>query len=399
MKNDSTPELRFPGFTDNWKQLKLSNVAEKFEYGLNAAAKKYDGKYKYIRITDIDDDTRKFSLKNLTSPDIDVDEAEAYILKQGDILFARTGASTGKSYIYEDKDGLVYYAGFLIRARIKEEYNANFIFQNTLTVKYNNYIKVASQRSGQPGVNAQEYAEFQIMVPSLNEQIKISDFFKKFDNIIALYQQELDNMKQMKQGFLQKMFPKEGESVPELRFQGFNGEWKRRKLGEVVKITMGQSPDGKNYTDNPEDYILVQGNADLKDGKVVPRVYTTQITKTASKGDLILSVRAPVGAIGKTDYNVVLGRGVAGIEGNEFIYQTLLKMNLCGYWKYYSVGSTFDSINSNDLKNAEILVPNNSEQNAIGQFFKQIDDNIALHQHNLELLKETKKAFLQKMFV
>ena len=143
---------------------------------------------------------------------------------------------------------------------------------------------------------------------------------------------------------------------------------------------MGQSPDSKNYTDNPEDYILVQGNADMKAGRVVPRVWTTQVTKQADKGELILSVRAPVGDVGKTDYNVVLGRGVAGVKGNEFLFQQLKKMNVMGYWTRYSTGSTFESINSNDIKEASICVPCKKEQEKIGVFFCTLDNLITLHQ-------------------
>ena len=107
--------------------------------------------------------------------------------------------------------------------------------------------------------------------------------------------------------------------------------WEQRKLGDVVQITMGQSPDGSTYSDEPSDYILVQGNADLQNGWVCPRVWTTQITKKADAGDLIMSVRAPAGAMGKTAYNAVIGRGVAAIKGNEFIYQLLIKMDKEGY--------------------------------------------------------------------
>ncbi|MBZ5969026.1 restriction endonuclease subunit S [Leuconostoc gelidum subsp. gasicomitatum] len=143
---------------------------------------------------------------------------------------------------------------------------------------------------------------------------------------------------------------------------------------------MGQSPNSENYTDKPSDYILVQGNADMKEGHVVPRVWTTQVTKKAKKGDLILSVRAPVGDIGKTGYNVVLGRGVAAIKGNEFIFQQLGKMKLIGYWDRYSTGSTFESINSTDIKDAQINVSSNDEQQKIGSFFQQLDNLITLHQ-------------------
>ena len=174
--------------------------------------------------------------------------------------------------------------------------------------------------------------------------------------------------------------------------------WEQRKLGEEVQIVMGQSPKGENYTDNPEDYILVQGNADMKDGKVFPRVWTTQVTKQAHKGDIILSVRAPVGDIGKTDYDVVIGRGVAAVKGNEFFYQLLGKFKLDGYWTKSSTGSTFDSINSNEIKNAKVTIPDINEQLFIGDYFQGIDNLITLHQRKYDALKAMKKTLLSKMF-
>lgn len=161
--------------------------------------------------------------------------------------------------------------------------------------------------------------------------------------------------------------------------------WEQRKLGDTVQITMGQSPDGSTYSETPSDYILVQGNADLKDGWVSPRVWTSQMTKKADAGDLIMSVRAPAGAMGKTAYNAVIGRGVAAIKGNEFIYQSLVKMDSNGYWKKLSNGSTFESLNSNNIKDAEIFVPCDEEQQKIGQYFSNLDNLITLHQRKLFL--------------
>lgn len=162
--------------------------------------------------------------------------------------------------------------------------------------------------------------------------------------------------------------------------------WELRKLGEISKITMGQSPNSANYTSNPKDYILVQGNADIKDGKVVPRVWTTQITKKAFKGNILLSVRAPVGDIGITDYDIVIGRGVASLTGPSFIYQLLKKMKNSGYWNKFITGSTFESINSNDVKNAITTVPQNKlEQQKIGTIFKHLDELITLHQRRTDL--------------
>ena len=194
--------------------------------------------------------------------------------------------------------------------------------------------------------------------------------------------------------------PNKDKNIPKRRFKEFENAdaWELRKLGEVAEIVMGQSPDSKNYTDNPLDNILVQGNADLRDGCVVPRVWTTQVTKTAEKGDLILSVRAPVGDVGRTNYNVVLGRGVAGIKGNEFIYHLLVKMKLFGYWTKLSTGSTFESINSDDIKNSTILFPSHPEQEAIGTFFSTLDRQITLHQRKLDTLKEQKKTYLKLLF-
>ena len=190
----------------------------------------------------------------------------------------------------------------------------------------------------------------------------------------------------------------EEKKVPALRFRGFDNAWEQRRLGEVVTITMGQSPDGATYSDSPSKYILVQGNADLKDGWVFPRVWTTQKTKVCDKGDLIMSVRAPAGAMGKTAYNAVIGRGVAAIKGNEFIYQRLVKMDLCDYWKKLAAGSTFESINSDIIFNAEIAMPSGKEQKKIGSIFNKLDHLISLHQRKLEMLKKVKKSMLEKMF-
>ena len=206
-KNGSNvPEIRFAGFTDAWEQRKLSEICGSFEYGLNAAATTYDGKNKYIRITDIDDSSHIFKTDDLTSPDADLDKADNYRLSDGDILFARTGASVGKTYIYKASDGLVYYAGFLIRAKVKSEYDAEFIFQNTLTSEYDKYIRITSQRSGQPGVNAQEYGEYQLFAPLKDEQQQIGAYLRRIDNLITLHQRELEKLKNLKKACLEKMF-------------------------------------------------------------------------------------------------------------------------------------------------------------------------------------------------
>ena len=178
----------------------------------------------------------------------------------------------------------------------------------------------------------------------------------------------------------------------------FDFSWEQRKLDDVVQITMGQSPDGSTYSDEPSDYILVQGNADLQNGWVCPRIWTTQITKKADAGDLIMSVRAPAGAMGKTAYNAVIGRGVAAIKGNEFIYQLLVKMDADGFWKTLSCGSTFESLNSDNIKNAEVKIPTTAEQIKIGGYFQQLDNLITLHQRKCALLFSPFQALISMMF-
>ena len=166
------------------------NVTEKNNTVMEAIVNNTDSVVinKYLRITDIDDVSRKFDTDNLTSPDTELAAVENYRLVDGDILFARTGASVGKSYIYRVSDGLVYFAGFLIRAKIKPEYDAEFVFQNTLSESYEKYVQITSQRSGQPGVNAQEYSDYVFYLPTYDEQQKIGAFLRNLDNFITLHQ-------------------------------------------------------------------------------------------------------------------------------------------------------------------------------------------------------------------
>lgn len=251
-----------------------------------------------------------------------------------------------------------------------------------------------------PAINSNDLSNLEISLPkSFEEQKKVGKTIISIDNLITLHQRKCDETKKLKKFMLQKMFPKKDANKPEIRFAGFTDDWEQRKLGDTVQITMGQSPDGSTYSETPSDYILVQGNADLKDGWVSPRVWTSQMTKKADAGDLIMSVRAPAGAMGKTAYNAVIGRGVAAIKGNEFIYQSLVKMDSNGYWKKLSSGSTFESLNSNNIKDAEIFVPCDEEQQKIGQYFSNLDNLITLHQRKLFLNFVKKNDWEQRKWI
>ncbi|MDT2917975.1 restriction endonuclease subunit S [Lactococcus lactis] len=385
------PELRFDGFTDDWEERKLNEVSDIYD-GTHQTPKYQDDGVMFLSVENI---------KTLTSNKFISREAfedEFKIRPQrGDVLMTRIG-DIGTANVVETDEDLAYYVSLALFK--SEELNPYFLQASIYAPFVQDQIWKRTLHIAFPKkINKNEIGQVPINVPTLEEQTKIGSFFKQLDDTITLHQRKLDLLKEQKKGYLQKMFPKNGAKVPELRFAGFADDWEERKLGDEVRIVMGQSPNSENYTDDPNDYILVQGNADMKNGRVFPRVWTTQVTKQAEKDDLILSVRAPVGDIGKTAYDVVIGRGVAAIKGNEFIFQNLGKMKSDGYWTRYSTGSTFESINSTDIKEAIISVPTIEEQNKIGSFFKQLDNTIALHQRKLDLLKEQKKGFLQKMFV
>lgn len=234
----NVPKIRFKGFTEEWVEEKLGELSEPLRYGLNAASTIYDDINKYIRITDIHDETHIFDYKDLTSPNTNLNEVSDYQLKDNDLLFARTGASVGKTYLYRKTDGIVYYAGFLIRARIKSNFDSEFIFQNTLTNQYNNFVKITSQRSGQPGINAREYSSWSLIIPKMkDEQTQIGNYFQNIDKLIEAKQSRIDKLKNIKKACLEKMFPKKGATTPEIRFKGFSGEWEEKKLGNLMDVT------------------------------------------------------------------------------------------------------------------------------------------------------------------
>ena len=200
------PTLRFKSFEQEWEYSTIGKCSISLEYGMNAAAVKYDGKHKYIRITDIDEETSAFIPNPLSSPDGEFEQK--YLVKENDILFARTGASVGKSYLYNPNDGELYFAGFLIRARIKPEYNGTFIYYQTKSKKYDRWVKLTSMRSGQPGINSQEYSGYPIAITGKVEQDKIADFLQLIDNRIAVQNKIISDLKVLKKELCNKVFCK-----------------------------------------------------------------------------------------------------------------------------------------------------------------------------------------------
>ena len=190
--------------SETWEEVSLGDVASGFEYGMNAAATNYDGSHKYIRITDIDDSSHLYIQNELVSPEGQAEEK--YRVQENDILFARTGASVGKSYCYQQSDGNLYYAGFLIRINVNSGVDCGYVFQNTLTEAYKRWVVLESARSGQPGINAEQYKQYRFLLPPIETQKKISLLASNLDDLICKGKILLSQLEQVKTSLLQQLF-------------------------------------------------------------------------------------------------------------------------------------------------------------------------------------------------
>ena len=238
-KNLNVPNLRFPEFKGEWEETTLGKcVIQPLDYGMNTAAITYDGENKYIRITDIDEQSSQYISDSPVSPAGQL--LDKYIVEENDILFARTGASTGKSYLYKKKDGKLYFAGFLIRAKIKTEYNSAFIFAQTKTAQYYKWVEFMSIRSGQPGINSQEYASYRFLIPQKEEQDKIATLFSLLNQRISTQSKIIERFESLIKGLSESLFSQRR------RFMTNSGNnfpnWEIVKLREVMSIPEKKKP-------------------------------------------------------------------------------------------------------------------------------------------------------------
>lgn len=218
----NVPNLRFPEFTGEWMKCKFGEIATGFDYGMNAAAKPYDGQNKYIRITDIDEASSTYNNSSIVSPDGIL--SENYVVNEGDILLARTGASTGKSYLYRKSDGKLYYAGFLIRANVAE-HNPYFVFSQLHTHRYWRWVSIMSARSGQPGINSLEYASFPIFTTTLKEENKISSLLSLIDERITTQNKIIEKYESLIQAII---YQKKTDGIRK-------GNWQKTELSKVLQ--------------------------------------------------------------------------------------------------------------------------------------------------------------------
>ena len=264
------PALRFPGFTDEWKKCKFGDIATGFDYGMNAAAKPYDGQNKYIRITDIDEASSTYNNEDVVSPDGTL--SENYVVNERDILLARTGASTGKSYLYRKSDGKLYYAGFLIRANVAE-HNPYFVSSQLHTHRYWRWVSIMSARSGQPGINSQEYASFPIFTTTLIEENKISTLLSLIDERIATQNKIIEKLETLIKGIRHKVFKQLRKDF------GFNST-----IGDILSFEQPQRyiVSSAEYS-NDDTFIPV-----LTANKAFILGYTTETDGIYDKGDCII---------------------------------------------------------------------------------------------------------------
>lgn len=377
------PNLRFKEFSGEWEEKQLGKIVKFTNGKAHENCIDEQGEYIVVNSKFISSNGKviKKSRENLCS------------LNMGDIAFVMSdvpnGRALAKCYFIEQNSK--YTLNQRICALTPMSIESKFLFYILNRHKY--FLKF-DNGVGQTNLRKDDVLNCSLTIPSLKEQEKIAAFFSLIDKKIELQTEKVEELKNYKKGLMQKIFSQE------LRFKGFSGEWESKKIGSICEIIMGQSPSSACYNEDKIGLPLIQGNADIKNRKTFPRVYTSDITKTCDVGDIIMSVRAPVGAISRSLHHACIGRGVCSIkpkQNSEFIYQFLL--NYENKWSRISQGSTFESINSFDITSTNIVLPLKEEQEKIASFFSLIDKKLELEMEKLEQLQEYKKGLLQQMFI
>ena len=393
-----SPQLRFEGFTDDWEERKLNEVSDIYD-GTHQTPKYQDDGVMFLSVENI---------KTLTSNKFISREAfedEFKIRPQrGDVLMTRIG-DIGTANVVETDEDLAYYVSLALFK--SEELNPYFLQASIYAPFVQDQIWKRTLHIAFPKkINKNEIGQVPINVPTLEEQTKIGSFFKQLDDTITLHQRKLDLLKEQKKGYLQKMFPKNGAKVPELRFAGFADDWEERKLGEISKYSNGGSYEN-DVVENGTYELITLKSVNMSGKLVSSGKFINRETKTLEKDTLvmILSEQAP-GLLGMTaqipeNNKYVLNQRVAEIKPNTNIDSYFLSMSINRSQVYFSkrgAGTKVQNISKPNVENFEFYCPSEREQQKIGSFFKQLDNTIDLHQRKLDLLKEQKKGFLQKMF-
>ncbi|MFK8794881.1 restriction endonuclease subunit S [Planococcus plakortidis] len=397
----NVPQLRFKGFEGEWKETKVGEILILLKSGLSRKLSSYNIGIPVIRSTNLVNGNLDLSdLAYWYRVDDQGAKIDNYILERGDILinFINSQAQIGKSCIYTSDIEAIYTTNIFRIKTSKEKSINEYFYYWTLTERYRKEIQnIVKPAVNQASFTTKEFNEIKYYLPSLKEQEKVADFFTLIDKKIEKQQEKIEKLEQFKKGMMQKIFSQE------LRFKDEDGgefpEWEYKKLGQIADIIMGQSPKGENYSTDIQQTVLIQGNADMKNGKVIPRIYTSEITKACLPGDIIMSVRAPVGEIALTDIEACIGRGVCAIRGSGYVYHYLYYFNLIKAWNSLSQGSTFESVNGNDIKTLTIPVPSSKEQEKIAYYLTRLERKVEKEKKKLMFLSKQKKGFMQKLFI
>nr|WP_282667249.1 restriction endonuclease subunit S [Lactococcus cremoris] len=398
------PELRFPGFTDDWEERKLGELTTSFSGGTPSAGNSsyYKGDIPFIRSGEINSDKTELFLT-----EAGLKSSSAKMVSVGDILYALYGATSGEVGISQI-NGAINQA--ILAIKPCDGYNSHFLMQ-WLKLKKQKIIDQYLQ-GGQGNLSGSIVKNLVLKVPNFEEQKKIGAFFKQLDDTITLHQRKLDLLKEQKKGYLQKMFPKNGAKVPELRFAGFADDWEERKLGEHAKYRRGSFPQpygNKEWYDGEGAMPFVQV-VDVTNKLTLVENTKQKISKLAQsksvfvpKGTVVVTLQGSIGRVAITQYDSFVDRTLLIFEDYEketderfWAYTIQKKFEI---EKLKAPGGTIKTITKEALSSFDVHLPQFKEQAKIGSFFKQLDDTIALHQRKLDLLKEQKKGFLQKMFV
>ena len=419
----TVPKLRFPEFRDagDWEEKKLGELLSNHpDYGVNAAAVPYSEDLPaYLRITDISDEGYYLCDKKVS---VDIEAKNENYLSEGDIVLARTGASVGKSYRYKKEDGKLVFAGFLIRTKPDpQKLDPTFLFNFISTKQYWNWISVNSARSGQPGINSNEYAVLPVPVPpyekegaDLLEQKKIADCLSSIDSLIAAETQKLETLKAHKKGLMQQLFPAEGETLPKLRFPAFRdaGDWEEGELGKYFKhirngfvgtATPYYIAGGVPYLQGKN---IKQAQIDEKGLVTISNDFHNKQKKSQLHVNDILMVQS--GHVGEC---ALVNQKFAGSNCHALVVLSPNENTNSAFFVHYfysppgregirqiTTGNTIKHILTSDLKPLNMYVPILKEQQKIADCFSSLDDRISAQTQKITTLKTHKKGLMQQLF-
>ncbi|MEI5988997.1 type I restriction endonuclease S subunit [Enterococcus termitis] len=375
MKNKKIPEIRFPGFEDDWKERTIDEVAERYD-NLRVpitASERVTGDIPYYGANGIQD------------------YVEGYTHDGEFILVAEDGANDLQNYPVQYVQGKIWVNNHAHVLQGKDELADNKFLMNAIK---NVNIEPFLVGGGRAKLNAEVMMKLKLYLSSIKEQNKLGLFFENLSDLITFHQQKLMNLKQTKQGFLQKMFPKEGEKVPEIRFPGFTDDWEQRKTKEVCSISTGKS----NTQDKTEDgkYPFYVRSATIE--RSIKYLYNEEAILTV--GDGVGTGKVYHYVNGKYDLHQRVYRMfdfIDGVSAKYFYYY--FSNHFYKRVQAMTAKTSVDSVRLEMISDMIINIPSIEEQNVLADFFSNIDETINLHQRELDLLQETKKAFLQKMFI